>query len=76
MMLKSSLNKLHYITKLFQYKYSVSVSMNNKLFNKNNLNFKGLTSPKIVYRYSAVSVKDMKINYDPSKKTQIVSLNQ
>lgn len=37
---------------------------------KNRLNLKNR------YNFSAVSIKDMKITYDPSKKTEIISLNQ
>ena len=28
------------------------------------------------YNFSAVSIKDMKVTFDPSQKTQIISLNQ
>jgi len=28
------------------------------------------------YHFAAVSIKDMKVTYDPSKKTEIISLNQ
>jgi len=69
MLLKKSLSSLNYFSKFLDKKNSLLArNIDCKDTNNINFNFKFLSS-RSIYNFSTVSIKDIKISYDPSKKT-------
>jgi len=76
MLLKKSLSSLNHFSKFWDKKNSLLARNIDCKYTKNiNFNIKFLSS-RSIYSFSAVSINDIKISYDPSKKTEIISLNQ
>ncbi len=76
MFLKNSVSSFIRFNRNSIIKNSINRSKRNVIhFNKNAL-VSGVLSSRCQYNFSAVSIKDMKVAFNPTQKTQIISLNQ